>query len=75
MELRPREIYPDIRDAYELNHSLELELMGRINAGLALKDRTERPRRPEHLGEQEEILAQLQSLVDYLGGITLKDAT
>ena len=67
MERRPREIYPDIRDAYELNHSLELELMGRINASLALKYRTERPRQSEHLGEQEEILAQLRSLADYLG--------
>ena len=63
----PREIYPDVRDAYELNHDLQLELMGRINACLAFKYRAERPRQPEHLGAQEEILAQLQGLADYLG--------
>jgi len=67
MERRPREIYPDIRDLYEQNHSLELELMGKINARLALLYRSERPRQLEYISEQEEILAQLRSLAEYLG--------
>ena len=67
MERRPREVYPDICDLYEQNHFLELELMGRINACMAFKYRTERPRQSEHIGEQEEVLAQLRSLADYLG--------
>ena len=66
MERRPREIYPDISDAYEQNHDLHLELMGRINACLAFKYRAERPRQPEHIGEQEEIIAMLRSVAELL---------
>lgn len=66
MERRPREIYPDISSVYELNHDLQLELMGRINASLAFKYRSERPRQSEHLGEQEEVIAMLRSVAELL---------
>ncbi len=67
MERRPREIYPDIRDAYEQNHAMLLDLMGCINAQLSAHYRTDRPRAPEHIGSQEELLAMLSSVADYLG--------
>ncbi len=52
--------------AYEQNYALLLELMGRINGRLATKRRTDVPRGWEHIGEQEEIMAMLQSVADYL---------
>ena len=44
-----------------------LELMGRINGRLSAKYRTDLPRGWEHIGKQEELIAMLQSVVDYLG--------
>jgi len=61
----PRGVTPE--NAYEQNYALLLELMGRINGCLATKRRTDVPRGWEHIGEQEEIMAMLQSLADYLG--------
>ena len=54
-------------NAYEQNYALLLELMGRINGRLATKRRTDMPRGWEHIGEQEEVIAMLQSVADYLG--------
>ncbi len=70
MERHPYEAEPHDgtpEDAYEQNYAAILELMGRINGRLATKRRTDRPRGWEHVGEQEEIMAMLQSVVDYLG--------
>jgi hypothetical protein len=53
-------------NAYEQNYALLLELMGRINGRLATKRRTDMPRGWEHIGEQEEMIAMLQSVADYL---------
>ncbi len=53
--------------AYEQNYAVILELMGRINGRLASKRRVDLPRGWEHIGEQEEIIAMLQSVADYLG--------
>ena len=53
-------------NAYEQNYALLLELMGRINGRLATKRRTDLPRDWEHVGEQEELLAMLQSVADFL---------
>jgi hypothetical protein len=64
-EAAPRGITPE--DAYEQNYAQLLELMGRINGCIATKRRTELPRGWEHIGEQEEIMAMLQSVADYLG--------
>jgi hypothetical protein len=64
-EAAPRSVTPE--DAYEQNYAALLELMGRINGRLSTKRRSEVPRGWEHVGEQEEILAMLQSVADYLG--------
>jgi hypothetical protein len=54
-EAAPRDSTPE--DAYEQNNALLLELMGRINGRLATKRRTDLPRDWEHIGEQEELIA------------------
>ena len=54
-------------DAYEQNFEATLELMGRINARLAGKRRIDRPRDWEHVGEQEEVMAMLRSVAEFLG--------
>lgn len=64
-EAAPREVSPE--HAYEQNYAVLLELMGRINGRLAAKRRTDVPRCWDHIGEQEEIMAMLQSVADYLG--------
>ncbi len=64
-EAAPRGVTPE--NAYEQNYDMLLELMGRINGRLATKRRSDLPRGWEHIGEQEEVLAMLQSLADYLG--------
>lgn len=64
-EAAPRGVTPE--NAYEQNYAMLLELMGRINGRLATKRRTDLPRGWEHIGEQEEIMAMLQSVADYLG--------
>ena len=63
-EVSPSHATP--REAYEQNYAELLELMGRINGRLATKRRTDVPRGWEHIGEQEEIIAMLQSVADYL---------
>jgi hypothetical protein len=63
-EVAPRGVTPE--NAYEQNYALLMELMGRINGRLATKCRTDVPRGWEHIGEQEEIMAMLQSVADYL---------
>lgn len=64
-EAAPHGMTPE--DAYEQNYAIILELMGRINGRLASKCRSDLPRGWEHIGEQEEIIAMLQSVADYLG--------
>jgi hypothetical protein len=58
--------YATPQAAYEQNHIALLELMGRINARLSANYRSERPRGWEHIGQQEEMIAMLQSVADYL---------
>jgi hypothetical protein len=64
-EAAPLGVTPE--NVYEQNYAMLLELMGRINGSLATKRRTDLPRGWEHVGEQEEIMAMLQSVADYLG--------
>jgi hypothetical protein len=58
---------PTPEDAYEQNYAAMLDCMGRINARLAAKRRVEKPRDWEHVGEQEEVLAMLRSVAEFLG--------
>ncbi len=64
-EVSPSHATP--REAYEQNYADLLELMGRINGRLASKYRTDVPRGWEHVGEQDEVIAMLQGIADYLG--------
>jgi hypothetical protein len=57
---------PNPQEAYEQNYAAILDLMGRINARLAGKRRVEKPRDWDHVGEQEEVLAMLRSVADFL---------
>ena len=63
-EVSPSHATP--REAYEQNYAELLELMGRINGRLSAKYRADQPRGWEHVGEQEELIAMLQSVADYL---------
>ena len=54
-------------DAYEQNYATLLELMGRIDGRLASKRRNEQPREWEYVGEQEEVLAMLRNVAEFLG--------
>ena len=54
-------------EAYEYNHAELLELMGHINARLATNYRTDKPRAWDHVGGQEEVLAMLRSVAEFLG--------
>jgi len=58
---------PTPQEAYEQNYAAILDLMGRINARLATKRRVEKPRDWDHVGEQEEVLAMLRSVLEFLG--------
>jgi hypothetical protein len=58
---------PTPEEAYELNYEALLEFMGRINGRLAAKRRTDLPRGWEHIGEQDEVVAMLRSVAEFLG--------
>jgi hypothetical protein len=58
---------PTPEEAYELNYAAILDFMGRINARLAAKRRVEKPRDWDHVGEQEEVIAMLRSVAEFLG--------
>ena len=64
--MRPHSSHATPQEAYEQNHIALLELMGRINTRLSANYRTERLRGWEHIGQQEEMIATLQSVADYL---------
>src|SRR2546428_793156 len=54
-------------EAYEQNHMELLDLMGRINSRLAANYRADQPRASDHVGSQEELIAMLRDVADYLG--------
>ncbi len=55
------------REAYEQNYAEIIQYLGRITAKEASNFRNEQPRAWEHIGRQEELIAMLQGVVDYLG--------
>ena len=63
-EVSPSHATP--RESYEQNYGELLALMGRINGRLSAKYRTDQPRGWEHVGEQDEVIAMLQGVADYL---------
>ncbi len=56
---------PNLDEAYRQNHAELLEYMGWLSAALASNYRSERPRSEEHIGKQEELLAMLQSVLEF----------
>jgi len=56
---------PDLEETYNQNHAELLEYMGWLSAELARNYRNDQPRRPEHIGKQEEIIAMLQSVLEF----------
>ncbi len=69
MERRPpSEISANLNEVYDDNHyGRLLEMLGRIAARLNTNYRNDRPRTPELIGQQEEVIAMLQDVADYLG--------
>ena len=64
-EVSPSHATP--REAYEQNYAELLELMGRINGRLSAQYRADQPRSWEHIGRQEELLAMLYDVADFIG--------
>jgi len=56
---------PNLEEVYNQNHAELLEYMGWLSATLASNYRSERPRNPEHIGKQEELLAMLRSVLEF----------
>ena len=70
MERLIREVSPshaNVREAYEQNYAEIVQYLGRITAKEASNFRLEQPRSWEHIGRQEELIAMLQGVADYLG--------
>jgi hypothetical protein len=55
------------REAYDQNYAEIVHYLGRITAKEASNFRTEQPRSWEHIGRQEELIAMIVGVVDYLG--------
>jgi hypothetical protein len=55
------------KEAYEQNYADIIQYLGRITAKEASNFRSEQPRAWEHIGRQEELIAILLNVVDYLG--------
>jgi hypothetical protein len=56
---------PNPEAAYEYNHGELMEVMGYLQAAINNNYRNERPRSPEHVGKQEELLAMLHSVLEF----------
>jgi hypothetical protein len=56
---------PTLQVSYEQNHGELLELLGQLQAAIACNYRTDRPRSPEHVGKQEELLAMLHAVLEF----------
>jgi hypothetical protein len=64
--MHPHSSHATPQEAYEQNCAVLLELMGSINGRLSADYRNDRPRAWERVGRQEEVIAMLQSVADYL---------
>jgi hypothetical protein len=64
----PHEQSPQLtlEEAYEQNHGELLDVMGNLQAAMNANYRNDRPRKPEHAGKQEELLAMLRALLEFV---------
>ena len=58
---------PNTAETYEMHFWRIVELLGRPSARNQTNYRNERPRTEEHIGRQEELIAMLEGVADYLG--------
>jgi hypothetical protein len=56
---------PTQQEAYEHNHGELLEVMGSLQAAINANYRNDKPRSPEHVGKQEELLAMLHAVLEF----------
>jgi hypothetical protein len=57
---------PTPQDAYEQNHAEIVDVMGSLQAAIASKYRHDQPRSWEHVGKQEELLAMLRAILEFV---------
>ena len=56
-----------IGEAYQQNYYQIVEFLGRLTAQNATNFRTEKPRQPDHIGKQEEVIAALNDVMEIMG--------
>jgi len=56
---------PTPDEAHEQNHAELVEVMGQLQVGINSNYRNDRPRSPEQIGKQEELLAMLQAVLKF----------
>ena len=56
----------DLNEAYNQNHAELLEYLGWLSAELARNYRNDQPRCPEHVGRQEETIAMLRAVLEFV---------
>ena len=54
------------QEAYEQNHAEIVDIMGYLQAAIASHYRNDKPRSAEHVGKQEELLAMLHSVLEFV---------
>ena len=54
------------QEAYEQNHAEIVDVMGYLQAAIASNYRNDKPRSSEHVGKQEELLAMLRSVLEFV---------
>jgi hypothetical protein len=57
---------PTLHEAYEQNHGELLDVMGNLQATMNANYRHDRPRSPEHVGKQEELLVMLRAVLEFV---------
>ena len=57
---------PNPQEAYEQNHAEIVDVMGYLQAAIASNYRNDQPRSSEHVGKQEELLAMLRSVLEFV---------
>ena len=54
------------QEAYEQNYAGIVDVMGYLQAAIASNYRNDKPRSSEHVGKQEELLAMLRSVLEFV---------
>jgi hypothetical protein len=57
---------PTLQEAYERNHGELLEVMGSLQAAITSNYRNVKPRSLEHVGKQEEAIAMLKAVLEFV---------